>query len=121
MNKATSIIEINGNRYDAVTGQLIGAAKKVAQHIKTPITGLSIDGFSKPTRVNKKSATGRSVHAAGRKPERAKTLMRSIVKRSARANPEDKIKARGVSPDHARAQRAARVSQNAKVQRFGWQ
>ncbi len=119
MNKATSIIEINGNRYDAVTGQLIGVAKKAAHHIKKPINGLSIDGFSKPARAIKQSATGRSVQAAGRKPERARTLMRSIVKKSAEAKSEAKIKARGLSPDHARASRAAAISQDGRVQRFG--
>ena len=119
VNKVSSIIEINGNRYDAVTGQLIGAAKAAAQHIKKPINGLSIDGFSKPARAIRKSAKERSVQAAGRKPQRAKTLMRSIVKKSARTQPEDKIKSRSLSPDHARVSRAASIGQDGRVKRFG--
>lgn len=119
MNKTSSIIEINGNRYDAVTGQLIGAAKKAAQQIKKPLNGLSIDGFSRPARAIKKSATQRSVAAAGRQPQRAKTLMRSIVKKSARVKSETKIKTGNLSTNHARAARAAQIPKDTKVQRFG--
>ena len=107
MNKATSIIEINGSRYDAVSGRLIGAVKV-----------LSIDGFTR--RAARAGAHAkRSVHELKRRPERSKTLMRSTLKKPARAKSEDKIKFRGLSPDHARADRARRVPQSSKVQRFG--
>lgn len=119
MSKTPSTIEINGNRYDAVSGRLLGAAKKAAHHIKKPISNLTIDGFTRPARAIKKSAVKRSIHTIYRKPERSKTLMRSIVKKPARAKPEDKIVSRTLSPDHARASRAATVAQNSKVQRFG--
>ena len=128
VSKTPSIIEINGNRYDAVSGRLLGAAKKAAQHIKNPIGNLTIDGFTKPARAIKKSAVRRSIHALGRhaptstwrrKTDRSKTLMRSVVKKPARAKSEDKIASRTLSPDHARAYRAAGVAQNSKVQRFG--
>lgn len=128
VSKTSSIIEINGNRYDAVSGRLLGAAKKAAQHIKNPISNLTIDGFTKPARAIRKSALKRSIHAMGRqapagtwhrKPERSKTLMRSVVKKPAQVKSEDKITSRTLSPDHARASRAAGVAQNSKVQRFG--
>lgn len=45
--------------------------------------------------------------------------MRTTVKKPIRAESEDKIKFRGLSPDHARADRARHVPQSSKVQRFG--
>lgn len=119
MNKTASIIEINGNRYDAVSGRLIGAAKKAANHIRRPIDGLSIDGFTKPARMIRKSAVKRSVYALQRKPQRSKTLMRSSVKKPTQAQTKSKIKTRGLATNHAQAARAANVQQNSKVQRFG--
>ena len=119
VNKTAGTIEINGNRYDAVSGQLIGAAKNAAKHITRPIDGLNMDGFSKPVRAAKKSAIGRSVHNLQRKPEKSKTLMRAAVKKPARRESPSKIKTRRFMPDYARAARAAQVRQDSKVQRFG--
>ena len=119
VSKTSSIIEINGNRYDAVSGRLLGAAKKAAYHIKTPISNLTIDGFTKPAKAIRRSAVKRSIHTMRRKPEHSKTLMRSVVKKPARARPDDKIQSHTLSPDYARASRAANVTQNSKVQRFG--
>lgn len=119
VSKTTSIIEINGNRYDAVTGQLIGAAKKAAHHIRKPISNLTIDGFTRPAKAIRKSALKRSVHSLQRKPQRSKTLMRSIVNRPGQAKAEGKIKSRGLSQDHARVSRAALVAKDNKVHRFG--
>ena len=118
MNKATSIIEINGNRYDAVSGRLIGAVKKAAYHAMKPARGLSIDGFTRRAAKANVHAK-RSGHELKRHPEHSKTLMRAAVKKPARAKSEDNIKFRGLSPDHARADRARRVPQSSKVQRFG--
>lgn len=118
MNKATSIIEINGNRYDAVSGQLAGAVKRVARQAIKPAQGLSIDGFTR--RAAKSGAHAkRAVHELKRRPEHSKTLMRTAVKKPVRAKSEDKIKSRGLSADRARADRARRVPQSSKVQRFG--
>lgn len=118
MNKATSIIEINGNRYDAVSGRLVGAVRKAAHQAIRPTQGLSIDGFTR--RVAKAGGHAkRSVHELKRRPEHSKTLMRATVKKPARAKSEDKIKFRGLSADYARADRARRVPQSSKVQRFG--
>jgi hypothetical protein len=119
VNKATSIVEINGNRYDAVSGQLIGAVKKAAYHAIKPTQGLSIDGFTRRRAAKALVLAKRSVHEQRRHPEHSKTLMRSTVKKPARAKSEDKIKSRGLSPDHARADRASRVPKSSSVERFG--
>ncbi len=118
MNKTTSIIEINGNRYDAVSGRLIGVVKKAARQAIKPTQGLSIDGFTRRA-AKAGSHAKRAVHELKRRPEHSKTLMRGTLKKPARAKSEDKIKFRGLSPDHARADRARRVPQSSKVQRFG--
>ncbi|OVE78652.1 hypothetical protein BVY00_02230 [bacterium G20] len=118
MNKATSIIEINGNRYDAVSGQLIGAVKQAARQAIKPTQGLSIDGFTRQA-ARAKAHAKRSVYELQRTPERSKTLMRSVVKKPERARSESKTKIRGLSPDYARASRAKNVPRDAKVQRFG--
>lgn len=118
MNKATSIIEINGNRYDAVSGRLIGAVKNAAHRALKPAQGLSIDGFTRHA-VRAGAHAKRSVHELKRRPQHSKTLMRATVTKSARAKSEDKIVFRGLSPDHARADRARRVPQDSKVKRFG--
>ncbi|MBI1952323.1 hypothetical protein HYS42_01200 [Candidatus Saccharibacteria bacterium] len=118
MNKATSIVEINGNRYDAVNGRLVGAVKKAAYQALRPAQGLNIDGITRRA-VKAGDRAKRSVHELKRRPDRSKTLMRSSVKKTHPIKLEDKIKSRGLQPDHSRAERARQVSQNSKVQRFG--
>lgn len=118
MNKTTSIIEINGNRYDAVSGRLIGVVKRAAGQAIKPAQALSIDGFTR--RATKASVYAkRSVHQLKRRPQQSNTLVRASIKKPTRAKSEDKIKFRGLSTDHARAARARRVPQSSKVQRFG--
>lgn len=118
MNRATSIVEINGNRYDAVSGRLIGAVRKAANQAIKPTRGLSIDGFTRRA-AKAGSHAKRSVRELKRRPEHSKTLMRAAVKKPARAKSDDKIKFRGLSADHARADRARRIPRSSKVQRFG--
>ena len=118
VNKATSIIEINGNRYDAVTGQLIGAVKQAAHRAINPTQGLNIDGFSRHA-TRAKAHAKRTVQELQRKPQRSKTLMRSVVKKPTRVLLESKTRLRSLSPDYARASRAKNVPRDAKVQRFG--
>lgn len=120
MNKTTSIIEINGHRYDAVSGQLIGGAKQAAKQLKKPLSGLTVDGFSKPAKIIKKRITGRSIHSFKRRPQHSKTLMRASVKKPAKPTADAKLKTRTLAPDHARVSRAQQVSKSSKVNRFGF-
>lgn len=115
MSKSSSIIEINGNRYDAVSGQLIGSVKKVASRVIPGNPTLSIDGF----RRAKPSSAKQPAKNLQRKPERSKTLMRSTVKKPAKTKLTSKIQTRTLSSNPARATRAKQVHQHAKVQRFG--
>lgn len=119
MNKPTSIVDINGQRYDAITGQLIGAMKKAAAQIKRPGVGFNLDGFTKkPNHL--KLRTKRSIINIQRKPEHSKTLMRAVVKKPTnKIQKTELLKNRNLSPDYARAFRAKITPKNDKVRKFG--
>lgn len=126
MSKNTSVIEINGNRYDAITGQLIGAVKKMASQVNP--AGRVIDGFIKKPSANRASkpdpkvaAKRRVVQNAAHQPQKAQTLMRNAVTRYAQAftsNNTSQPKARSTSPKPGQVLRAKIVPKNAKVNRF---
>ncbi len=114
MSKNASVIEINGNRYDAVTGQLLGAVKKIAKQVSRPSNALTIDGF-----VRKSS---QRVHQTT---QRSSTLMRSVVKKptklvSAGANLAKRPKARSFTESPVPASRVRATIKNPKVRRFGY-
>lgn len=125
MNTKPSEIEINGKRYDAVTGQLIGAVKKAATHIKTPSASFSMDGIMHTPAITKlKPASShkhpkRAIHKVSRSAQKSRTLMRNIVKKPAKDREESHIKTRGLKPDHVRSARAERVMQHPNIKRFG--
>jgi|GEM_PF-237264 len=103
----SNVIELNGKRYDAVTGNFLGDAPHTPSHSQTNKQptghrGRFIDGFVKPARhANTNTAQGTAFipvhpapkpshkpiahspakHVAAHQPERAKTLMRSVVKK----------------------------------------
>ncbi len=81
MTKHTSVVELNGNRYDAVSGQIIGAAKGAAASLRT--ASGSIDGFMRAKVVKPTLPPRHSLRApaqrAGRLAQRSQTLMRSTV------------------------------------------
>lgn len=78
-NKTNNTIEINGKRYDAVSGELVGGSAHAAP--KTAPAGLAgesrfVDGVRRSSSVRKTA-----VHAAPHKPVPSKTLMRTAVKK----------------------------------------
>ena len=102
----SNVIELNGKRYDAVTGTFLGEAPHTPSHNRiaksTGHRGRSIDGFVKPPKqVNTNAAHATAFipvhpapkpeqkpiahspakHVSAHQPERAKTLMRSVVKK----------------------------------------
>jgi hypothetical protein len=81
VSKNNNIIEINGKRYDAHTGAALDepavqAAHKAAAHTATP---KPVTPKAKPTARDVVRAKPK--HAAAHKPQPAKTLMRSAVKK----------------------------------------
>jgi hypothetical protein len=85
---AKTIIEINGRKYDALTGRIItdeatlGAAKSGHGIHSAPSSGV-IDGFQKPRRKLQSSVV--ALAPISKKPQKAQTLARNIVKKPALA------------------------------------
>lgn len=68
------IIELNGKKYDTVTGKMIAETPIHASSTKAPKTTASLDGFAQA------SKTRASIHhVSAHKAERSKTLMRASV------------------------------------------
>ncbi|MEX2007069.1 MAG: hypothetical protein WD877_02820 [Candidatus Saccharimonadales bacterium] len=110
--RTTSVIEINGYRYDAATGKIIGAVKDIAAHVKNSSPAGIIDGIiynpavdHKPTAKISKPAKAEAPKAAitrnhrkrhifknsaltlHTRAQRSKTLMRSTI-----AKPKERLK-----------------------------
>lgn len=148
MGSNQNFIELNGNRYDAVTGRLLttenmtsAPAAVVArpQHITT--SHQSLDGFTKRpahkpahTAIHKPAhPDAATAHAMHHKNERSKTLMRHAVKKPV---PIQNVKA-APAPNHSthhssvpkkheshhvdesRIMRASNVPKSALISRFG--
>lgn len=124
-------MEINGQRYDAATGRLVGAVRQISKTVM-PGNGRVMDGFMRrpaaPVSVEKTAApkpratARRVVSTTRRQPQPAKTLMRSFV-----VKPKHKlqdIKDKQYLPkrsnviNSARAFRAKTVTRNAHISHF---
>ncbi|HET9721437.1 MAG TPA: DUF4367 domain-containing protein [Candidatus Saccharimonadales bacterium] len=125
--KPISVIEINGNRYDAATGQLISAFQSVGR-VKNQV----IDGFVKSpakaagqkvaakarVQVNYKQHSKVSARRLHLKTESAHTLMRSGLK-SPNRRFEAKFHANRSGSSIDTELRAKQTQKSAKVKRFG--
>jgi len=121
-------MEINGNRYDATTGQVVGAVNRGAKQLKNSATGV-MDGFIRPKGVVSQphrqvartvKHTAQTVHKTT---QRSRTLMRTAVKKPQLArhqvqvhNPQ--IEAVVATP-HPKPQTAKGVAKHSSVERFG--
>jgi hypothetical protein len=142
VNKNPSIVEINGKRYDAATGQLLGAVKRVANKVGKPMSGFAIDGFirrksSQPAKNTKKVPKNTKTVAAKESPrvfsgslkmaakgvhsraQRSRTLMRAVVNKPSSAASKPMAKSRKSGVNFKRVAQAKAVPKNAKVSRFG--
>ena len=110
MSKSSTLIELNGNQYDKITGQLIGTVQTVAQQIKDSRSGV-VDSFTRP------SVATHSVHKGL---QRSHTLMRSAVAKPGRAQTAPTLPTISSTPtDRFRVQRAKQSVKNHSVQHFG--
>lgn len=128
MGKKPSVIQINGNRYDAVSGHIIGKMKGpvidglIRRPQLSPVIKKSVDKVtqSKHKSLARKHPT-KTAHNIHSRTQRSKTLMRSIVakpnmpKREASRAPL-KGRVSGVSP--ARISKAMHVAKNTSVRHF---
>lgn len=126
MGKQT-FIEINGKKYDAVTGKLIkNSAQTAAATVITPVqknVGV-VDGFKKPSKPARSSAARKQAQHATKKPQKSKTLMRSSVSKPKPAQkktvqktaPGELKKKLGTST--GRQHRATTVARSPHIQKF---
>lgn len=118
-----NVIEINGKKYDAATGKLLNT--KTAANASKPAakSGVSVDGM-----VSKKPAaravSSRAMHAAKNQTQKSKTLMRSAVKKPAKAKTTRPKTAVSIQKSHLgttkqRQRTATQVKQSPLVSHFG--
>lgn len=138
MSKTASVVEINGTRYDAGTGAVIGSVKRLARQVKDQSNARVIDGFvRRPAsaalamaprlQARTKKPSAKAMHQAA---DRSHTLMRGALDKPA-AKPHVQalstplkspaIPEAATDPDQnsPRAIRARTIVKNANVRRFG--
>jgi hypothetical protein len=132
LSKTNSIIEVNGNRYDAVSGKLAHSGYKAKNHTRVS-TKTVIDGFvlgshhakkhskkSLPRPSSRASVPALDVHG---RPQRSKTLMRQIVKRPVslpKKAASHAIKAKSHRVSSVKELRAKTAVKHPAVSRFGY-
>jgi hypothetical protein len=119
-SKINSTVEVNGTRYDALTGQMLGPKKFINKGYSS--SKKMIDGFviSQPKRAKaaavKVTAKAHNLH---KRPQKSTTLMRKAVKKpDTTASQPDEHKA-GQSIPQQRHNRAKTITRHEKVNRFG--
>jgi hypothetical protein len=122
VGKQTSI-EINGKKYDALTGKLISnSSVQTAQ--STPVTYTSntgiVDGFKRPRKSNVARQTAKH---ASKTAQRSKTLVRSSVKKPKTvASPAEKLAQQSLrkklGTPHSRVQNAKHSERSPSISKF---
>jgi hypothetical protein len=130
LSKTNSIIEVNGNRYDALSGQLVRTTHKTKSHSSTKTV---IDGFVLGSHHAKKHVKKSLSHAKARtrvvstdihgRPQRSRTLMRHIVKKPTRSAQKavdlaPHVKSHPIHP--TKELRAKTAVMHPHVKRFGY-
>lgn len=121
------VIEINGKKYDAVTGRMIVetpttplSKQPKVMHAPLPKTGVVLDGF-----VKKKPTSPRQVQHAAKTPQKSQTLMRHAVKKpTPLSKPSQVQQAPSITKTHysvpAQRQKAAeKIQKNPLISRYG--
>jgi hypothetical protein len=125
------VVEVNGNHYDAVTGELVRQKGNQVQKLKlsSHYKGKNVDGFTRrvvtksPHSTTKKTLPSHTIHS---KTKRSDTLMRSAVKPPKVQSNHSGIKTTSdlLTPgkhvlDKSRLTRSKVVKKNDLVSRFG--
>lgn len=123
MSKTNSIVEVNGSRYDALTGQLLNPRKLTMPRTlpgKKVIDGFTLGAHHKPSKARLEHSPPKAdgIH---QRTQRSSTLMRQAVKKPAvlKKEADQPPTARSSKQHPIRALRAKTVTKHAKVNRFG--
>lgn len=127
MNEPSNFIEINGRKYDANTGQVIGAPIKVVRpSVGVMDSVMARPGHKKPLAktINiQESRVSRSENTKHRKPEKSKILMRPAVQKPkivlAKKDQEEQKRPTLNPVNHQRRlKRAESIPQSTKITKF---
>ncbi len=120
--KHQNIIEINGNKYDAVSGKLLNSSPKSSSTPKNKI----VDGFSKPSSKKSYVSQRKTPVSSAKKPvQKSKTLMRSAVKKPTASTKHSKttqvasIRKPSLNTPKQRQQNAKKTKQSELVSHYG--
>lgn len=120
MGTKQNVIEINGKKYNAVTGKILQSGAK--PNVK------SVDGFTKRAPMNnstRKTAPARSTAAHNKKSaQKSQTLMRAAVKKPVASKKTKPTRVAGISKptmktNHTRRKVASATPKHANVSRYG--
>jgi hypothetical protein len=115
LGNTKQVIEINGKRYDAATGQLLNSAtpKPASSKPPKPAAGVALDGFVRRSNTIQPKSS--------RPTQRSKTLMRSAAKKPTIKNEKlasELAKPKIARPHEARAKRANSAEKSHRISRF---
>ncbi|MDO8266017.1 MAG: DUF4367 domain-containing protein [Candidatus Saccharibacteria bacterium] len=121
------VIEINGKKYDALTGKLIsGGVSNVETILPTKAmqkkNGVVMDGFMRKPQSHKTLNASREVHAHTKSVQKSHTLMRNAVKKpqaSAKPVNTSPITKPSLKPSPVRQQVAASTQKSNLVSHYG--
>ncbi|MFO0920261.1 MAG: DUF4367 domain-containing protein [Candidatus Saccharimonadales bacterium] len=122
MGSRRNVITLNGNRYDAVSGELLTKTVK-----STPAHRLSssanVDGFMSPKPI-KQPVIKRNTQHISRQTDKSKTLVRRIVNKPKATKQNTKTsptvnKNKNLFVDHTREKRAKDIKQSRLISKFG--
>ncbi|MBI4034272.1 DUF4367 domain-containing protein [Candidatus Saccharibacteria bacterium] len=122
MSKTTSVVEINGNKYDAASGRLLGVVRQAAAAIR-PGQGQVLDGFRRRplTAKSRPAISQKPAETVHQRAQQSRTLMRTAV-RTPEIKALPKVSAdirpnRGII-NSKRSFRAKTVLKNPRISRF---
>ncbi len=128
------VIEINGKKYDAVTGKLISSeGNSPAPIAKSPVkkSGVALDGFVRSNNATQHKASrqpnpSRTVTNHKKPTQKSHTLMRTVVYKPAPLTASKPVSANNsvitkpsLNPSHSLQHAAATVKKNPLVSRYG--
>ncbi len=122
MGNRRNVITLNGNRYDAVSGELLTKAAE-STPTRHQSSSANVDGFVS-AKSTKQPVIKRSTQHISRQTDKSKTLVRRIVNKpevaqyTTKTSPTVK-KSKNLLVDHKREKRAKDIKQSRLISKFG--
>ncbi len=118
MSKTNSVVQVNGFRYDGLTGKSLDKPKTHTSNSKKMIDGFVIGAHHKShAKSGRPKNKAQGLH---QKPQRTKTLMRGIVKKPEGTGKKPSSGEHHSKPGLPQSHAASKVAKHHKVNRFGF-